>query len=175
MLVRMGVADPIPPLAVRRSWEYIDDRTPPSGEADGQFDSHVQWLNKAPSWIGWTGARCYDAKDRPCRGGADMKRALDEDAFPVRWYWPERFPAPVIPSPQAMRVRNAVALAGATGILVEELRQRQGMKSVGRVAIERALEGRATLTDGRWTMTADGIEQTKFEMEQERRASWVRN
>lgn len=175
MLVRAGLADPIPSIEQLRAWEYIDDRVPPDGEADGQFDTHVQWVNKAASWIGYTGARCYDSKDRRCRNGGDMKRAHDEGAFPVRWYWPERFPPPIIPSVQIMRVRSAVATAGAAGILYEELRARPGMKKISRKKIAEALEGRATHNDGRWTMTPEGVDQTKFEIEQGRRASYVRN
>lgn len=174
MLVQAGLADPIPSLGTRRSWEYIDDRIPPAGDADGEFTSFQTWVNKAASWIGYTGARCYDAKDRICRRGKDFAIARDEDAFPVRWYLPNRYPSPVIPTVQTMRVRSAVALAGSAGILQEELRKRQGMSSITGKMIEAALEGRAELVDGRWTMSPDGIEQTKFEMDQVQRASWVR-
>ena len=54
----------------------------------GAFSSYTQWVNKAQSWIGGTGALCYDAKDRPCLIGADFKRADQEGAFPVRYFIP---------------------------------------------------------------------------------------
>lgn len=94
----IGIADSIPPIAVQRRWQYIDDRHPPEGDPDGEFVSFETWVNKASSWIGWTGAKCFDAKDRPCRIGRDFMLARDEDAFPVRWYFPDRFPDPVVPT-----------------------------------------------------------------------------
>ena len=98
MYAKMGLAAPIPSVDVLRSYCFIDDRVPPEGESDGEFNSHNTWVHKAASWIGWTGAKCFDAKDRPCRNGGDMKRAQDENAFPVRWYWPERFALPIVPN-----------------------------------------------------------------------------
>lgn len=98
MLIKMGVAPPAPSLDTLRAYCYIDDRIPPEGESDGQFKTFTTWVNKAASWIGWTGAKCYDAKDRPCRIGADMMLARDENAFPIRWYWPDRFADPVVPN-----------------------------------------------------------------------------
>ena len=109
MLASMGLASPIPSVAVQRSWAYIDDRCVPEGEADGEFATYITWVNKASSWIGWTGAKCFDAKDRPCRNGGDMMRARDEDAFPVRWYWTERFPAPVIPTKRELAIIASLA------------------------------------------------------------------
>jgi hypothetical protein len=95
-LVRMGFKPPRSRVERMRKevWDLIDDSLPPEGEADGEFTSFQQWVNKAPSWIGGTGAKAFDAKGRPCRNGGDMQRARDEAAFPVRWYLPERFPAP---------------------------------------------------------------------------------
>lgn len=85
---------PNPSKAQRAAWAKIDDSKPPADqEPDGQFNSFIEWVNKAPSWIGGTGAKCFDALDRPCRIGADMMRARDENAFPVRWYLPHQFSA----------------------------------------------------------------------------------
>ncbi len=78
----------------REVWDLIDDSVQPEGEADGEFTSFQQWVDKAASWIGGTGAKCYDAKGRRCRKGGDLQRAHDEEAFPVRWYLPNRFPSP---------------------------------------------------------------------------------
>ncbi|HEV2673268.1 MAG TPA: hypothetical protein VGV37_01920 [Aliidongia sp.] len=62
-------------------------------EGNQQFDSFIQWVNKASSWLCRRGpqhkAICLDAKNRLCVNGADMMRARDEGAFPVRWLWPE--------------------------------------------------------------------------------------
>jgi hypothetical protein len=59
----------------------------PAREADGEFASFQQWVNKATSWIGGTNPLCADAQDRICRIGGDFMRARDEGAFPVRfWY-----------------------------------------------------------------------------------------
>ena len=52
----------------------------------GEFASFVEWVNKAKSWIGGTGAECYDAKMRRCLVGKDFMRARDEGTFPVS-YW----------------------------------------------------------------------------------------
>lgn len=82
---------PAPSKAQRSVWAQLDDSKPPQGDADGEFATFETWVNKAASWIGGTGAKCFDAKDRPCRMGADMMRARDENAFPVRYYLPHRF------------------------------------------------------------------------------------
>lgn len=60
--------------------------TVPPRAPDGQFAQFTTWVNKATSWIGGTNALCVDAKDRVCRNGADMMRARDEGAFPVRFW-----------------------------------------------------------------------------------------
>ena len=67
-------------------------------EHNQQFDSFVQWVNKASSWLtrhpSYDGkkfrALCFDAKGRRCQIGADFMRARDEDAFPIRWAWPDQ-------------------------------------------------------------------------------------
>ena len=63
-------------------------------EHNQQFDNFQQWVNKAPSWLTRRGtnvhAICYDTKGRLCRIGGDFMRARDENAFPVRWLWPEQ-------------------------------------------------------------------------------------
>ena len=62
-------------------------------EHNQTFESFYTWVNKASSWLTRRGpyehAICFDAKFRPCRNGGDFMRARDEDAFPVRWLWPE--------------------------------------------------------------------------------------
>jgi len=63
-------------------------------EHNQQFKSFQEWVNKASSWLTRRGpnvqAICYDAKGRHCRNGGDFMRARDEDAFPVRWIWPDQ-------------------------------------------------------------------------------------
>lgn len=61
----------------------------PDREPDGNFHSFTTWVNKAASWIGGTNPLCVDAKDRICHNGADMQRARDENAFPVRFWYGE--------------------------------------------------------------------------------------
>lgn len=61
----------------------------PNRAPDGEFHCHQTWVNKACSWIGGTNPLCVDAKDRVCRNGADMARARDEGAFPVRFWYGE--------------------------------------------------------------------------------------
>lgn len=125
MLAGMGLASPIPSVKVQRSWAFVDDRIPPEGDADGQFDTFITWVNKASSWIGWTGAKCFDAKDRPCRQGGDMMRARDENAFPVRYYWPERFSAPVIPTKRELAI---IASLTAEPKSADDIRAEAGVK-----------------------------------------------
>lgn len=55
-------------------------------QPDGEFGTFEQWVSKAKSWIGGTGAICVDAKGRRCLSGRDFARARDEGAFPVRFY-----------------------------------------------------------------------------------------
>jgi hypothetical protein len=63
-------------------------------EINQQFESFQQWVNMARSWLTRRGpyehAICLDAQNRVCRIGEDFMRARDEDAFPVRWVWPEQ-------------------------------------------------------------------------------------
>lgn len=73
-------------------------------EHNQQFKSHQEWVNKASSWLTrhpeWDGksfrAICFDTKGRLCRIGKDFMRARDEDAFPVRWVWPDQVPELVL-------------------------------------------------------------------------------
>jgi len=142
---KAGIAAPIPPISLQREWQYIDDRTPPGGEADGEFSSYQTWVNKASSWIGWTGAKCFDAKDRPCRIGKDFMRARDEDAFPVRWYFPDRFPAPLIPTKGEL-----AALRYLQGAPKADIRDVRKMPSAGNMTWKRLsiLLGEANIGPG---------------------------
>lgn len=68
-------------------------------EHNQQFDSHMQWVNKASSWLTrhpdydpqFFRAICVDTKGRICRNGGDFRRADEEGAFPIRWWWPDQF------------------------------------------------------------------------------------
>lgn len=174
MYASAGMADPIPSIDDRRAWCWIDNRVPPKGEADGEFDTYVKWLNKASSWIGWTGASCYDAKDRRCMGSGDMMRARDEEAFPVRWYWPERYADPIVVDRRTMRIRASLARS-PEGVTIAELRQIEGMKRVTVTEIAKVASGRVTIEGDRIAMNAQGLEQTLFEMDCERHAGYLRN
>lgn len=62
-------------------------------ETNQQFEHFATWVNMASSWLTRRGphvhAVCIDARGRACEMGKDFMRARDEDAFPVRWLWPE--------------------------------------------------------------------------------------
>jgi hypothetical protein len=66
---------------------------PDMAEHDQRFDTYAQWVDKAPSWLGQRGphekAICLDSRNRLCAIAPDFARARDEEAFPVRWLWPE--------------------------------------------------------------------------------------
>jgi hypothetical protein len=61
----------------------------------GEFRSHADWVSFAQSRL--TGVRgsvgeevkaiCVDAFGRRCNVGADFRRAQEENAFPVRYFW----------------------------------------------------------------------------------------
>lgn len=63
-------------------------------EHNQRFDSFQEWVNKASSWLTRRGkferAVCFDAKGRWCGCGGDFMRARDDNAFPVRWLWPDQ-------------------------------------------------------------------------------------
>ncbi|MBL4838150.1 MAG: hypothetical protein JKY34_11300 [Kordiimonadaceae bacterium] len=67
-------------------------------EHNQQFDTFIEWVNKAPSWLTrhtkyherYFRAVCVDAAGRICCSGADMMRARDDSTFPVRWWWPDQ-------------------------------------------------------------------------------------
>ena len=75
----------------------------------GEFSSFEEWVNKAQSWIGGTGAQCFDGKMRRCLIGADMQRARDEGAFPVSYWlpkWQDRAGADPAEWPEDLRVQQ---------------------------------------------------------------------
>lgn len=171
MFARAGLAAPIPTIDQRRRWEWIDDRVPPAGDPDGRFATFQQWVNKAASWIGWSGSKCFDALDRPCRIGRDFMRARDEDAFPVRWYGPDRFPEPIVPTKRALLARTAVLATGDAGIDHAGLRAVKGLGNLGPAAARGLLSGYATHADGRWTITAEGRSVATLERDRALRAA----
>jgi len=70
-------------------------------EHNQQFDSFQEWVNKGRSWLTrrqridsndhpYNRAVCFDMKGRLVQNGGDFARARDEDAFPVRWLWPDQ-------------------------------------------------------------------------------------
>lgn len=84
-LVTVGEARPM--AQQYRKWRDYGRHIIPDREADGAFHCFQTWVSKATSWIGGENALCVDAKNRICRNGADMQRARDEGAFPVRFYY----------------------------------------------------------------------------------------
>jgi len=63
-------------------------------EHNQQFKDITEWVNKGRSWLTRRGSHvhaiCFDMKRRPILCGGDFMRARDEDAFPVRWLWPNQ-------------------------------------------------------------------------------------
>lgn len=62
-----------------------------------KFNSHIEWVNKASSWLtahpnygDYFKAICFDSFGRICRNGGDMSRAKEDNAFPVYWVWPDQ-------------------------------------------------------------------------------------
>lgn len=62
----------------------------------GEFRSFEDWVTNATSRLAGcqhpTGrldvpAICVDARGRRCSIGSDFRRARDEDAFPIRYFW----------------------------------------------------------------------------------------
>lgn len=175
MFARAGLCAPIPDLIQRRKWEWIDDRVIPEGEADGEFTSFIQWVNKASSWIGYTGAKCYDTLDRPCKNGGDMKRADEENAFPVRWYLPHRYPQPAIPSKKQMEVLKFLGTNpecdlqdARTALKTPSLKWDKVIYLIGseNINIDEAT--------GMASVTPAGIDEIKRYIAYEQRASYVR-
>lgn len=170
---KAGLAEPIPSVNQRRQWEFIDDSLPPEGESDGEFSSFAQWVNKASSWIGWTGAKCFDALDRPCRIGKDFMKARDENAFPVRWYFPDRFPAPRIPTKGEVAAMRF--LQGSPQADIRDIRKVPGAGNMSWKRLE-SLLGKDNLigNDNERTLTPEGLEQCHLFTERFVRASYVR-
>ena len=70
-------------------------------EYNQQFDSHIQWVNKAPSWLTRCKGKaiCFDARGRQCRMGVDFMRAEIENAYPIRWIWDWQVPWLLVADP----------------------------------------------------------------------------
>lgn len=175
-LHRMGLCGPLPTVETQRAWALIDDRIPPAGDADGEFTSFIQWVNKASSWIGFTGAKCFDTLDRPCRNGGDFMRARDEDTFPVRWYWPDRFdpPKPEISKP-AMAVLLQLQKAENYYLTANQIHSATG-KSKVRNSVLAALENAGFISaknDG-YALSLFGQDELPFEIMRQERASYAK-
>jgi len=64
---------------------------------DQKFDNFGQWIENASVWLTAHPnyrtdfrAICFDAKGRLCRIGGEFERARNENAFPIRWLWPDQ-------------------------------------------------------------------------------------
>ncbi len=172
MFAAAGLAPPIPNKTQRRQWEFVDDRVEPLGAADGEFRTHIEWINKASSWIGLTGAKCFDAKGRRCRRGADFARARDENAFPVRFYGLHHFPELDIPTKGQFVALEALASTDSY-LSIREVQAHAGAGHATWHKLEDLL-GDDSLEGGqRKRLTHKGRAAASFLFDCRRRASYV--
>lgn len=172
MFAAAGLLPPQPNFDERRRREFVDDRVEPKGKAQGMFRTHAEWVNKASSWIGHSGMKCYDALGRRCRQGEDFARAEREDAFPVKFYGLQHFGEPTIPTAGQFVALDFLAEIERP-VSIKEIR---AIKGAGRVTWEKleALLGEGCL-EGESTkrLTKAGRERTSFLADCRRRASYV--
>ncbi len=173
VMASMGLAQPIPTLKTLRTWAYIDDRNEPETEADGQFDSFQQWVNHAASWIGWGGYKCFDAKGRPCRRGADFMLAREEKQFPVKFYAPEKFANPLVPSNGAMLAMRALQSAEKP-MTIQQIRIIPGAGNMSWNKIESYIGADGLHGDDGRILTVKGHNEVHEYAERIKRASYVR-
>lgn len=177
MLHKMGLMPAIPSVEERRMWEWIDDRIMPEGEPDGQFSSFMEWVNKASSWIGYTGAKCYDKQGRRCHNGADFQRAKEERAFPVSWYLPYQFAEPQKLSKQKIKLITALCYNkayDANPMTEDQLKEKSESKKPTKNQIFLIL-GKESLEEGElFRLTDNGFKEAEEIIARARRASYVR-
>lgn len=171
-LAAAGVIPPLPSKSLRQQWEYLDDRVEPDTPADGEFRSHSEWVNKASSWIGFTGAKCFDAKGRRCRMGADFGRARDEDAFPVKFYSPSHFKKIAMPTTGQFAALKAM-VSSYNPISIRELSAHPRAGRVTWAALENLLGEGAFEGGERRRLTERGRNDARFLFDCCRRASYV--
>ena len=92
----------------------------------GEFATFQQWVNTAQRVLSVPDhkpkAICVDAKGRRCHIGADMARARDESAFPVRYFWECELSAPAqAPVEQATGAKEGAQLPPITPKHIEEI------------------------------------------------------
>ena len=173
----MGLAPAIPSIEERRRWEWIDDRQIPEGSPDGEFRSFTEWLNKASSWIGFTGAKCYDAKGRRCRSGGEMERANEEKAFPVSWYFPCRYPEPKVLTPKEIKTISVILLAAENNeepMSLETLREAVPYRNLSQKKLHAILGEDSFEATGEIKLNGHGMEEAREYINRARRASYVR-
>lgn len=172
MFAQAGLAPPVPSKPLRRKWEFVDDRIEPTTPADGEFRTHLEWINKASSWIGLTGAKCYDAKGRRCRRGSDFARARDEDTFPVRFYGLHHFAEPREPSRGEFVALEA--LASTEGSLsLSDIRKHSGAGRVTWQKLTQILGPDALDGEEKRRLTDEGRASASFLFDCRRRAGYV--
>ena len=65
----------------------INDNHPPPWEPAGEIATIEALIECAVYELRPWRPLFFDARNRPCREGADFMRAYKEGAFPIRYYW----------------------------------------------------------------------------------------
>lgn len=172
MFAAVGLLPPLPNIEERRRREYVDDRREPNGEAQGMFRSHSEWVNKASSWIGHTGMKCYDAKGRRCRKGSDFARAERENAFPVKFYGLHHFGKPTIPTAGQIIAMEFLACTEHP-VSIKEVQSNKGAGKVTWARLETLLGDGCLEGEGKRQLTSIGRERVSFLADCRRRAGYV--
>lgn len=91
-----AMSDPQPNIHVGKSWPRAATPCDLVPKWEGEFVSYSDWVNFASKRLtvarslvtnAQVAAICVDAFGRRCTCGGDMKRAADEGAFPVRYFF----------------------------------------------------------------------------------------
>lgn len=95
-------------ISYRTSWPRPATPTNLQPKWAGEFRDHADWVSFATTRLTGTydklmgdelRAICVDAKGRRCTMGGHFKRAQEENAFPVRYFWECEPPATVAAAP----------------------------------------------------------------------------
>ena len=104
-----------------------------------------------------------------------MARARDENAFPVRWYFPDRFALPYIPTKGEMAAMRF--LSGSPSASLKDVRIVPGAGNMTAKRLQKILGDGALLVsedENHITVTGKGMDEIHEYQDRARRASYVR-